>query len=618
MRVACTCLLVVVLTAGAAAQPSAPPPGARLTLGEAIVRATETSHRLAELRAREGAARAAVGGRAAARRPTVAAQLGYTRTNRVEEFGVRTPDGAFRLLYPDVPDNYRSRLELQWPIYTGGRLEALERAAQAEAEATGRELAAARADLRLETTRSFWALVTALEAATVVERAVARVDAQLRDVRSRFEAGFVPPSDVLLVEAQRSRQQMLLIEARNQAAVAEAELARLVGLPDGSRLEVEAALDDPAGLEVTASEGLLEAARRARPERAALESRVGAAVERQAGAAAGGRPALGSRQRRRLRPPEPAHLPARGHVARVVGRRRRVHVVALGWRPCARRARRGGAAVAAARERLAEFDSLLALEVRQRVLDLEAARAQIAASRRRRARRHRGAARRPRAVLGRRGDQHRAARRGRGAAPGRPRSHARARRAPGSRAPARSRHGTMMAAIVVRDLTRRFGDFTAVDACRSTSPRARSSASSARTARASPRPSACSAACCEPRRLRARRGRRRRPRSGRRQAAHRLHVAALLALRVAHRRREHPLLRRHLRPRRVRGSRRAARSCSTWPACGGASARWRAISRAAGASGSPSAAPSSTSRRSCSSTSRRAASTRSRGASSGT
>src|SRR5947208_1108198 len=46
-------------------------------------------------------------------------------------------------------------------------------------------------------------------------------------------------------------------------------------------------------------------------------------------------------------------------------------------------------------------------------------------------------------------------------------------------------------------------------------------------------------------------GRRRRcqPRSGRRQAPHRIHVAALFALRTADRRSEHPLLRRHLRPR---------------------------------------------------------------------
>ena len=36
---------------------------------------------------------------------------------------------------PDVPDNYRARLDLQWPIYTGGRADALERAAMPEREA---------------------------------------------------------------------------------------------------------------------------------------------------------------------------------------------------------------------------------------------------------------------------------------------------------------------------------------------------------------------------------------------------------------------------------------------------------------------------------------------------
>ena len=56
-----------------------------------------------------------------------------------------------------MPDNFRTRLDLQWLIYTGGRLDALERAARAERQASGEDLAAARADLRLEITRAFWA-----------------------------------------------------------------------------------------------------------------------------------------------------------------------------------------------------------------------------------------------------------------------------------------------------------------------------------------------------------------------------------------------------------------------------------------------------------------------------
>jgi len=35
-------------------------------------------------------------------------------------------------LYPDVPDNYRARLDLAWPVYSAGRTDALERAAVAD------------------------------------------------------------------------------------------------------------------------------------------------------------------------------------------------------------------------------------------------------------------------------------------------------------------------------------------------------------------------------------------------------------------------------------------------------------------------------------------------------
>ena len=68
-----------------------------------------------------------------------------------------------------MPDNYRTRLDLQWPIYTGGRLDALERAARIEATASADDIAAARADLTLEITRAYWALVTAIESLRVVE-----------------------------------------------------------------------------------------------------------------------------------------------------------------------------------------------------------------------------------------------------------------------------------------------------------------------------------------------------------------------------------------------------------------------------------------------------------------
>src|SRR5687767_2522153 len=143
-----------------------------LTLDDAVARALEVSHRLGEVRAREQGAQAAAAIRRAADRPTLSANGGYTRTNHVEEFGVLQPGGGLRVLYPDIPDNVFTRLSFQWPIYTGGRADALERAADAEARAIGAELQVARADLRLEVARAYWALVTATESVQTLEKGV--------------------------------------------------------------------------------------------------------------------------------------------------------------------------------------------------------------------------------------------------------------------------------------------------------------------------------------------------------------------------------------------------------------------------------------------------------------
>jgi outer membrane protein len=360
-----------------AGQPLAP---RRLTVDNAIAEATANSHRLAELRAREAASRAVVDQRDAAQKPVVTTQLGYKRTNHVDDFGITTPDGGFRLIYPDVPDNYRARVELQWPIYTGGLLQALERAARAEAESGGQELATARADLKLEVTRAFWALVTARESVRVLDEALKRMDAQLADVRARFDAGFVPPNDVVSVEAQRARQEGALIEARNLAAATEADLARLIGAGDGAAISLDAALEGPVSPPAGDRAALLTQARAGRTERAALQSRTRAAEERQAAASAGRLPTVAFVTGYDYARPNPwifPRLEAWRHTWDVG-----VNLSWTAWDAGRTRAEVAEAAslAEATRERLAEFDTTLALEIHQRTLDLDSAAAQITAA----------------------------------------------------------------------------------------------------------------------------------------------------------------------------------------------------------------------------------------------
>lgn len=354
-------------------------PPVRLTLAEAQARALETSHRLAEVQARASAADAAVAGRAAARLPTVSASGGYTRTNHVTEFVVPSATGTPRVLYPDVPDNYRARLDLQWPIYTGGRLDALERAARAEAAAVDAETEVARHDLKLEVARGFWAVVTGRASVNVLERGVSRAQAHVADVRAQLGAGLVPPNELASAEAQESRERMLLIEARSQLASAQADLARLV-LDDAQRIiDPAAALDEalPSGTDLAAA---LASAKASRQERVALERRIDAVGAQRTAAAAGRLPVISVAGGVDYARPNPRIFPRvdQWEDSWDAG----VNVTWSlfdGGKVKAEVAQAASQAVAA-RQRLAEFDSGLDVEVRQRALEIESGLAAVAAA----------------------------------------------------------------------------------------------------------------------------------------------------------------------------------------------------------------------------------------------
>jgi outer membrane protein TolC len=351
----------------------------RLTLEEAQTRALEASHRLAEARSREAAAQAVIAAREAASRPVLSALAGYTRTNHVPEFIFAGPTGAPRVLYPDVPDNYRTRLDLQWLAYTGGRPNALERAARAEAAAAGADVAIAHADLRLEVARAYWTLVAARAAVGVLDQGVTRAQVHLNDARQRLNAGLVPPNEVSSAEAQQSRQRMLLIEAQNQVALVAADLSRLIGV-EPQPLEPAAALEQTASAAIFDTTALAVEARGKRGERLALERRIEVAEEQRRAAAAGMRPTVALAGGVDYARPNPRIFPRAGRWddSWDAG----INVTWPLWdggRTQAEVAQTGNLA-AAARQRLAEFDSVLTLEIRQRVLDLDSGRAALSAA----------------------------------------------------------------------------------------------------------------------------------------------------------------------------------------------------------------------------------------------
>jgi outer membrane protein len=392
MRQVLTGIACILLTGSVGAQ--APTEPISLTLDEAIARGMETSRRIAELQAREEAAGFAVEGRHVAERPNVAVQGGYMRTNHVDPFVIIAPLRPPQVVYPDIPDNYRTRLDLEWPIYTGGRGDALERAARAEHAATGEDLAAARADLKLEITRAFWALVTARETEAVLARSLDAIDAQVSDLRSRLSSGLIAPNDVSSAEAQASHQRLLALEAANQRAVTEADLRRLTGIAPGriAPRVTEVNLPHPTGIPAVPSDVHVVDATSpklrsseggpvsVRPERRALEQRARSAEARADAIDATARPQVAIGGGYDYARPNPRIFPRSGDW-----RTSWDLSVSLTWSlwDAGRRAADAGEARAnarAARARAEEFDRQAAFEIEQRQLELASSREAIGAA----------------------------------------------------------------------------------------------------------------------------------------------------------------------------------------------------------------------------------------------
>lgn len=377
--------LVVVLCLGLGASPiAAQTPAVRLTLADAITRAYDASHRLAEAAARQDAAAAVRLARQLAQLPTAAAMASYVRTNHVDEFTFPSPTGGVRVLFPDVPDNFSTRLSAQWPIYTAGRADALERAAAAEVGALGAELETARLDLRLEVQRAYWALATAREAVRVLEASVERSDAQLADARQRLSVGLVPPSDVLVFEAQRSRDQLQLIDAEAQREAALVALRRLLELPPDAPIELADSLDSVPGTNppqnAADSAALVAEALTRRPERQAVARRVEGSEARREAALATRRPTVALGGGVDLAKPNPKIFPREDiwQPSWDVG-------VTVSWTLFdAGRARAEAAEAAAsaraAAARLDELDSQVGADVRLRLLDYRSSLAAVRAA----------------------------------------------------------------------------------------------------------------------------------------------------------------------------------------------------------------------------------------------
>ncbi len=246
-----------------------------LTLDRAIEIALAGNRELRASEARLGAASAGVDEARAARLPRLVLDGSYQRTdNPVLVFSNLLGQSNFQaenfrlddLNEPDPLDNWKARISVAQPVWTGGRIAGAVDAAGLERDAAESDREAARQRVVHQVIESYTGAVLARGELEVTRESLATARAHVELVSDLRRGGLVVESDLLQAEVRESEVRELTIRAESGAEVAAAAL----NLALGRDLDTPVAL--PAGLEMDAAAtpeeaGLAELVERARGRR---------------------------------------------------------------------------------------------------------------------------------------------------------------------------------------------------------------------------------------------------------------------------------------------------------------------------------------------------------------
>jgi outer membrane protein TolC len=171
---------------------------------------------------------------------------------------------------------------------------------------------------------------------------------------------------------------MLSIQAKSARDVAEAELARLVGAEPGIPIHADAVLE-PVGIDTT-FDTLVAQAREQRRDRQALIDRLGGADLRQQAAAAGKRPSIALAGGVDYARPNSRIFPRQGAWKESWDASVNVSWPLFDGGRTGAEVAEASASRRALQARLDELDSIVSLEIRQRIAEIESSRAAIAAA----------------------------------------------------------------------------------------------------------------------------------------------------------------------------------------------------------------------------------------------
>lgn len=163
------------------------------------------------------------------------------------QFNPSNPSSLFitpkNLNDPGWYDNYQSKLELQIPVYNGGKVRGYVKQARAYLEAARQGDEMARQQLILEVLQFYEGVRTAKAFVAVADKAVTAAESYADLTDKLFARGVVSHNDQLRAQLNLSDVSLRKTEANTHLAKAYDQLRILVGIPDDSSIDVVDTLD---------------------------------------------------------------------------------------------------------------------------------------------------------------------------------------------------------------------------------------------------------------------------------------------------------------------------------------------------------------------------------------
>lgn len=201
---------------------------------------------------------------------------GYIRLSQVEPFKINFQGRDFEVS-PTILNNYQMRFGIQYPIFTGFRLEKNTELNENNLKATRQDYLSDENNLIFNIKNAYWSIKNAEMMLQSTQANIRQMEAHLLDLENFLKNGLATENDLLKVQVQISNLNVLKIDLENNIKLGKINLAILLGLPTQSQIELTSNIETDVS-DFEPLDKLIKLAKLNRPELSATKYRKEASL----------------------------------------------------------------------------------------------------------------------------------------------------------------------------------------------------------------------------------------------------------------------------------------------------------------------------------------------------